>query len=128
MENTSQNETRVSLVVGSKAISATLNSSISARDLITKLPYTVAVNRAAVDYCGRLPEPLKSDKSEAQRGWKNGEISYIPGADWIAFFMDGEIGSNLDTNPQHIIGKVDDIAALRAWPAGFVEVRIELAE
>ncbi len=83
MEDISQkvSGTKVELIVGATIITATLNESVSARDLISKLPYHVKVSRAAVDYCGRLPEPLNQDPSEAQRGWKNGDISYIPGAD-----------------------------------------------
>ena len=118
--------TSVKLIVGSTEITATLNDTVSARDLISKLPYTVRVSRASVDYCGVLPEPLKSDKSEAGRGWKNGDISYIPGADWIAFFLGGEEQSASDENPQHIIGKVDDLSELQSWPRGSIEVRIEL--
>ncbi len=125
MENTRQKGTKVNLVVGSTALTATLNDSVSARDLISRLPYTVKVNRAAVDYCGRLPEPLESESSEAQHGWKNGDISYIPGADWIAFFLGGEAESGSDSNSHHIIGQVDDLAALRGWPHGSIEIRIE---
>lgn len=117
--------TKVNLIVENKIIKATLNDTVSAKDLISKLPYTVNVNRAAVDYCGVMPGSLKNVPNEAQRGWKNGDISYIPGADWIAFFFGGEEGSSSDNNPQHIIGKVDSVEELNAWPFGSVEVRIE---
>ena len=126
MKNTNGSETKVKLIVGSTTITATLNDSISARDLISKLPITVSVNRSSVDYCGILPQPLKNDKMEAQAGWKNGEISYIPGADWIAFFFGGETESASYGKNQHIVGKVDDLAALKKWPQGFIKVRIEL--
>ncbi len=125
MANTSGNDTKVKLIVNDTVLSATLNDSVSARDLISKLPYTVKVSRASVDYCGRLSEPLKSISSEGQSGWKDGDISYIPGADWIAFFMAGEESSESDGNHQHIIGRVDDLDALKAWPSGSIEVRIE---
>lgn len=117
--------TKVNLIVEGKTIKATLNETISAKDLITKLPYVVNVHRAAVDYCEILPNSLKYDSNDVQRGWENGDISYIPGDDWIAFFFDGEKNSKSDTNPQHIIGKVDDIDELYAWPSGNIEVRIE---
>lgn len=117
--------TKVNLIVENKIIKAILNDTISAKDLISKLPYSVNVSRAAVDYCGILSSSLKNDSSEAQRGWKNGDISYIPGADWIAFFFGGEEGSKSDTNPQHIIGKVDSVNELDAWPFGSIDVRIE---
>lgn len=125
MEKPDGDGTAVKLIVGSTAIKATLNDSVSARDLISKLPYTVRVNRSSVDYCGVLSQPLKNDKSEAQPGWENGEISYIPGADYIAFFFDGEDESASYGYEQHIVGKVDDLAALKAWPQGSIEVRIE---
>ena len=119
--------TKVKLFIGSDVTMATLNDSVSAKSMIAKLPYTVSVSRAHVDYCGLLPEPLESVDSEAGRGWKNGEISYIPGADWIAFFFGGEEESASDSNPQHIIGRVDDPSAVGAWPKGSVKVRIEAA-
>lgn len=117
--------TKVNLKIEDKTFQATLNDSVSAQDLISKLPYRVCVNRSVVDYCGRLPESLKNDSNEAQRGWKNGDISYIPGDDWIAFFFDGESGSSSDTNPQHIIGHVESVKELNAWPSGKVEILIE---
>ena len=125
MKNTEVKETKVRLIVGSTVINAILNDTVSARDLISRLPYTVGVSRSAVDYCGRLPRPLENDKSEAQAGWKNGDISYIPGADWIAFFFGGEAESASYGDNQHIIGKVDDISALKNWPSGSIKVRIE---
>jgi hypothetical protein len=119
------NETKVNLIVGSSKIRATLNNTVSAMDLISKLPYSVRVSRSPVDYCGVLSEPLKSDRAEGQPGWKNGDISYIPGDDYIAFFFDGEADSSSSGYTQHIIGKVDDPAGLGAWPPGSVEVRME---
>ena len=122
------NETKVRLIVGSDTYNAVLNDTTSAVDLISKLPYTVRVNRSAVDYCGRLDKPLETRTGEAQAGWKNGDISYIPGADWIAFFFGGEEGSASYGNNQHIIGRVENLESLKAWPQGSVEVRIELFE
>lgn len=121
-----ENKTKVKLIVGTTTITATLNNSVSAKDLISKLPYTVGVSRSHVDYCGILPEPLESDDSEGQRGWKDGDISYIPGDDYIAFFFGGEAESASYSYSQHIIGKVDDISALAKWPQGSIKVRIEL--
>lgn len=119
------NKTKVKLSVGDKTVSATLNDTISAQDLISKLPYSVSVHRAAFDYCGRLDSPLKYVESERQRGWKNGDISYVPGDDWIAFFFDGEDESSSDNNPQHIIGSVDYVDELFSLPAGNIEIKIE---
>lgn len=124
--NTNGNETKVKLIVGPTTITATLNGIISARDSISKLPYTVRVSRSCVDYCGVLPQPLKNDKAEAQPGWKKGEISYIPSTDYIAFFFDGEDESASYGYSQHIVGKVDDLSALDAWPQGSITVKIEI--
>lgn len=120
-------QTAIKIRVNDSVIDATLNDSLSAQDLLEKLPYRVNVSRAAVDYCGVLSGSLKSDASEAQRGWKDGDISYIPGADWIAFFFDGEKESVNDTNPQHIIGKANNNKAFDSWPSGAIEVLIERA-
>lgn len=120
-------ETKVHLIVESSVIPATLNHSVSARDLISKLPCTVRVNRSPVDYCGILPAPLKSDAAEGQPGWKDGDISYIPGDDYIAFFFGGEAESASYGYTQHIIGKADNPADIGAWPQGAIEVRIEAA-
>lgn len=122
-----EHATKVNLIVGSSVIPATLNNTVSAKDLISKLPYTARVNRSAVDYCGILPQPLKSDAAEGQPGWKNGDISYLPGDDYIAFFFGGEAESESYGYTQHIIGKADNPADIGAWPQGAIEVRIEAA-
>jgi hypothetical protein len=126
MENTNGNETRVKLIVGSSTITETPSDSISAMDLISKLPYTVRVGRSSVDYCGVLPQPIKNDKAEGQLGWKDEEISYIPGADYIAFFFDGEDESVSCGYSQHIVGMVNDLGALKSWPQVSITVKIEL--
>lgn len=126
MDKIDGNETKVKLTVGAVSTTAMLNNTVSARDLISKLPYTVKVSRSSVDYCGILPAPLKNDDAEAQQGWKNGDISYIPGSDYIAFYFGGETGSASSPYIQHIIGKVDDLAAINGWPKGSIEIKIEL--
>jgi hypothetical protein len=112
MESTNVNETRVKLIVGSSTITETPSDSISALDLISKLPYTVRVSRSSVDYCGVLPQSIKNDKAEGQPGWEDGEISYIPGADYITSFFDGEDESVSSGYSQHIVGMVNDLIAL----------------
>lgn len=100
------NGTAVTLTIGDTVIPATLNNTTTAQDLISKLPYTVQLNRYAHDYCGTPPTRLAYDEKDVQFGWKNGEISYEKQTPYFVIFFGDEDKSQVHGN-QVIIGKVD---------------------
>jgi len=87
-------ETRVILTTGNTVIHATLNNTKSDQHLISKLPYTITLSRYQSDYCGVMPGGLEYDISEAQGGWKAGEIHYTLNGNWLAIFFAGELQRN----------------------------------
>ena len=52
-----ENGTAIKLTIGDTVIPATLNNSTSAKELISRLPYTVSLNRFSHDYCGVMKDP-----------------------------------------------------------------------
>lgn len=101
-----ENGTAVTLTIGTTVIPAVLNNTLSARDLIARLPYTISLHRYTHDFCGVMPEPLKYDPADVQHGWKNGDIHFATDGDYfVLFFADEEISEQY--GHQVHIGKMD---------------------
>ncbi|MBO1510317.1 cyclophilin-like fold protein [Metabacillus bambusae] len=62
--------TAVTLTVGDTVIPATLNNSKAAQDLISRLPYTITLNRYEYDYCGVMDDRFEYDEKDKHNGWK----------------------------------------------------------
>lgn len=105
--------TPVNLVIGDNIIPATLNDTTTAKDLLSKLPYKISLNRYAHDFCGNPTERLAYDEKDVQFGWRNGEISYEKETPYFVIFFGDEDNSSIHGN-QVIIGKVDvDLETLK---------------
>lgn len=100
------NGTTVTLTIGSTVIPAELNNTLTARDLIARLPCTISLHRYTHDFCGVMPDPLKYDPADVQHGWKNGDIHFATDGDYfVLFFADEEISQQY--GHQVHIGRMD---------------------
>ncbi|WP_161951808.1 cyclophilin-like fold protein [Parabacteroides timonensis] len=93
--NGSGERTAVTLTVGETVLEGYLNDNRSARDLISRLPVTVSLNRGAHDYCGDITPALAYDEGDVQNGWKNGDLAFwTAGNDFVIFHSDEENSSS----------------------------------
>lgn len=93
-DNGSAERTAITLTVGETVLEGYLNGNRSARDLISRLPVTVSLNRGAHDYCGDITPALAYDESDVQNGWKNGDLAFwTAGNDFVIFHSDEENSS-----------------------------------
>ena len=74
MSQDQQKSTEVILKVGEKKFKAKFNNSTTAKDVLSKLPYTVNLDQYEFDYCGIIPAPLAFDEADKHNGWTNGDI------------------------------------------------------
>lgn len=119
--------TKVTLTVGDVVIPATLNDSITAQDLISRLPYTVSLRRYSHDYCGVMSEPLEYREEDVHYGWLNGDIDFARNADYFTILFEDEENSEVHGH-QINIGKVDcELSVLKGLDTN-IEMVIELAE
>lgn len=118
--------TRITLTIEGKEYPAILYANVAAKELISRLPLTVSLNRGGRDYCGDIPA-LKYDQAQVQNGYRNGQLAYwIPGQDFVIFIEKEESGAS-----------VNGIVALGEMSADFqplftlgrsIQVRMALAE
>ena len=94
-DNGSSERTAITLTVGETVLEGYLNNNRSARDLISRLPVTVSLNRGSHDYCGDITPALAYDESDVQHGWKNGDLAFwTAGNDFVIFHSDEENSSS----------------------------------
>lgn len=121
-----KNGTAVTLTIGKTVIPATLNHSTSSKELISRLPYTVHLNRYSHDYCGVMDDPLKYDKKDVHYGWLNGDIDFATDANYFTILFEEQ-----DTSKQYgyqvNMGKVDGDLSVIKNLQGPINVRIALA-
>jgi len=122
-----KNGTAVTLKIGDTVIPAVLNDTTTAKDLISRLPYTVSLHKYTHDFCGVMSEPLAYDKDDVQYGWKNGDIHFATdGPYFVLFFADEDISQKYGY--QVHIGHMDvDFDVLKKLDSN-IDVRIELAK
>lgn len=119
--------TRITLTVGDVVIPAILNDSTASKDLISRLPYTVRLNRYTHDYCGVI-EPLKYEESDVHNGWMNGDLAFVrDGNYFVMFYADEEQSSAY--GHQITLGKMNvPLSTITSLPRGSITVNIALAE
>lgn len=102
----------ITLTIGDRTIPAILYDNGPARDLTSKLPMTVTLNRGPIDYCGGI-DPINYKESDVQSGYHNGDLAYWPpGHDFVIFTDKEETSSGVGNLV--IIGKVEaDIKEIR---------------
>ncbi|EHL70855.1 cyclophilin-like fold protein [Cloacibacillus evryensis] len=119
--------TKVRLVVGDKVIPATLNDSRSAKELISRLPYTVSMSKYSHDYCGVMARPLSYDKKDVHNGWLNGDIDFATDGNYFTIlYKDEDISKQFGF--QVNIGVIDAPLSVMDTLPGSIEMRIELAK
>lgn len=106
--------TAITLTIGETVLEGYLNDSRSARDLISRLPVTVTLNKGAHDYCGDITPALAYDESDVQNGWKNGDLAFwTAGNDFVIFHSDEENSSSTG-NIVHIGAVTSDLETVRS--------------
>ncbi len=116
--------TAVKLIVGETVIPALLNDSKSAQALISRLPYTVKLQRYAHDYCGVMNEALPCDNQDMRRGWLNGDISFaVDGSYFTILYKDEEISEQYDGIVN--MGIIKAPLSVMETLGGSISVRIE---
>ncbi len=121
-----ENGTKVNLFFGETKIPAVLNDSVTARELITRLPWSVQVTRYEVDFCGTIgEEDFTLHENEVVRGWKNGDISYTADGAYFSILFSGEErqGGNM-VNVGVVACPLETLESLH----GTLTVRIEKAQ
>ena len=118
--------TKITLTIEGKDYPAILYANMTARDLISRLPLTLSLNRGGRDYCGDI-SPLQYDRQQVQQGYRNGELAYwVPGQDFVIFLEKEETGARVDGVV--VIGKMS-VNLLSLFNLGnSIEVSISLAE
>lgn len=120
------NVTAVTLTIGDTVIPATLNNSTSSKELISRMPCTVHLNRYTHDYCGVMKNPLKYDEKDVHNGWLNGDIDFATDGNYFTILFADEEKSKIYGN-QVNMGKVDcDLSVIKGLGSA-IDVRIDLA-
>ncbi|MCB2292358.1 hypothetical protein LGK95_02240 [Clostridium algoriphilum] len=123
---TIKNGTAITLTVGDTVIPVTLNNSTSSKELLSRLPYTVNINRYSHDYCGVMKDPLKYDEKDVHNGWMNGDIDFARDANYFTILFEDEEKSKI-YGDQVNLGKVDcDLSVIKGLGSS-IDVRIDLA-
>ncbi|MDV3427061.1 MAG: hypothetical protein LIR50_07740 [Bacillota bacterium] len=118
--------TAIVLKVGDTVIPATLNDSTSSKELLSRLPFTVHLNRFSHDYCGVMENPLKYDEKDVHYGWMNGDIDFARDGNYFTILFEDEEKSKIYGH-QVNLGKVNcDLSVIKKLGKS-IDVRIELA-
>lgn len=119
--------TKINMHFGNVVIPGTLNDSITAKDLISMLPYSVHVSRYSHDFCGVMKDPLKYKEDEVHYGWLNGDIDFAIDANYFTILFEDEKKSE-QFGSQVNIGKIDCKLSEISKLTGSYDVLIELAK
>ena len=124
--NDTEERTAVTLTVGETVLEGYLNSNRTARDLISRLPVTLNLNRGSHDYCGGISPALVYDDGDVQNGWNNGDIAFwTAGNDFVIFHSDEEHSSSTG-NIVNIGAVTSDINTVRSFGDN-INVTVSLA-
>ena len=117
--------TAITLTIGATVIPATLNNGKAAQSLISKLPYTVKLNRYECDYCGIMDAPFEYNENEIHNGWKNGDID-LAGI-YFSILFTGEEKSQSHNN-MVTMGSIDGDLSVVKDLGSEIEVIVDLAK
>lgn len=119
--------TKVNLIVGKTTIPAMLNDCKSAKELISRLPYTVKMHKYSHDYCGVMQEPLSYDKNDVHNGWQNGDIDFATDGNYFTIlYKDEDISKQFGF--QVNLGVINAPLGVMDTLPEDIEMRIELAK
>jgi hypothetical protein len=115
---------RIRMRMGDQTVTATLNNSEAARDLVAMLPLSIHMrDHLRREKTGRIPGPL-SERTEGSRTYESGDLGYWrPGGDFVIFYRHD--GLTIPSPGIVLLGKVDSGADIFDVP-GTVDVTVEL--
>lgn len=124
---TIENGTPITLTIGDTVIPATLNNSTSAKELLSRLPYTVKLHRYSHDYCGVMADPLPYDEADVHHGWLDGDIDFARDGNYFTILFEEEENSQ-QFGHQITMGKIDGPLSAVKNLGSDIEVKIERAK
>ena len=115
---------RIRIRMGDQTVTATLNSSEAARDLIAMLPLSIRMrDHLRREKTGPIPGPL-SERTEGSPTYQSGDLGYWrPGGNFVIFYRHD--GLTIPSPGTVLLGRVNSGAEIFDVP-GPVEVTVEL--
>ncbi len=114
---------RIRIRMGDQAVTATLNNSEAARDLVAMFPLSIRMrDHLRREKTGPLPRPL-SERTEASPNYRSGDLSFWrPGGNFVIFYRHD--GLTIPSPGIVLLGRVNSGAEIFDVP-GPVEVTVE---
>jgi len=115
---------RIRIRMGDQTVTATLNSSEAARDVVAMLPLSIRMrDHLRREKTGPVPGPL-SERTEGSPNYQSDDLGYWrPGGNFVIFYR--QDGLTIPSPGIVLLGRVDSGAELFDVP-GPVEVTVEL--
>ena len=115
---------RIRIRMGDQTVTATLNDSEAARDLVAMLPVSIQMrDHLRREKTGRIPKPL-SERTQGIPTYEKGDLGYWrPGGNFVIFYRHD--GLTIPSPGIVLLGKIDFGAELFDIP-GSVNVTVEL--
>lgn len=117
-------EHRIRIRMGDQSVTATLNKSEAARDLVAMLPVSIQMrDHLRREKTGRVPKPL-SERTQGSANYAKGDLGYWrPGENFVIYYRHD--GLTIPSPGIVLLGKLDAGAEVFDLP-GPVNVTIEL--
>jgi hypothetical protein len=115
---------RIRIRMGDQSVTATLNNSEAARDLVAILPVSIQMrDHLRREKTGRIPKPL-SERTQGSPTYEKGDLGYWrPGGNFVIFYRHD--GLTIPSPGIVLLGKLDAGAEVFDLP-GSVNVTVEL--
>jgi hypothetical protein len=115
---------RIRIRMGDQTVTATLNRSEAARDLVAMLPVSIQMrDHLRREKTGRIPKPL-SERTQGSPTYEKGGLGYWrPGGNFVIFYRHD--GLTIPSPGIVLLGKLDAGAEVFDLP-GSVNVTVEL--
>jgi hypothetical protein len=115
---------RIRIRMGEHAVTAALNNSEAARDLVAMLPVSIQMrDHLRREKTGRIPKPL-SERTQGSPTYEKGDLGYWrPGGNFVIFYRHD--GLTIPSPGIVLLGKIDAGAEVFDIP-GSVNVTVEL--
>jgi hypothetical protein len=115
---------RIRIRMGDQTVTATLNRSEAARDLVAMLPVSIQMrDHLRREKTGRIPKPL-SERTQGSPSYEKGDLGYWrPGGNFVIFYRHD--GLTIPSPGIVLLGKLDAGAEVFDLP-GSVDVTVEL--
>lgn len=115
---------RIRIRMGDQSVTATLNNSEAARDLVSILPVSIQMrDHLRREKTGRIPKPL-SERTQGSPTYEKGDLGYWrPGGNFVIFYRHD--GLTIPSPGIVLLGKLDAGAEVFDLP-GSANVTVEL--